>query len=99
MNPDASIADPGLKMEAYYDEKAKRWIFPGEDPAEVAKPLAPPPTMPAAKKTAETPVKADANDPLAALMSPPVQRTPNRGIGGGGDEGGAGVWEGDPPAP
>ena len=61
-------------MQAYYDEKLKRWIFPGDDPAEVAKPLAPPPIIP--KTTDDTPstpapTAPASNDPLAALMAPP----------------------------
>lgn len=66
-------------MQAYYDKKLKRWIFPGDDPAEVAKPLAPPPIAP--KKTSEAPATplvgapaAASNDPLAALMAPPSSR-------------------------
>ena len=90
MNPDASIADTGGKMEAYYDEKLKRWIFPDDDPDEVAKPLAPPPIIPAKKNTEgnddmQTPSKAANNDPLASLMAPP-SRTPNSlGTKGGSD--------------
>ena len=73
-------------MQAYYDEKLKRWIFPGDDPATVAKPLPPPPTMPITKKGSEmqntkTPLKE--NDPLASLMAPP-SRTPQHGVGQGG---------------
>jgi hypothetical protein len=61
-------------MQAYYDEKLKRWIFPGDDPAEVAKPLAPPPIM--TPKTSDgaavvSSTLAASNDPLAALMAPP----------------------------
>ena len=69
----ATKADMGGKMEAYYDKKLKRWIFPGDDPAEVAKPLAPPPTIPKASDTPATPAPAAAssNDPLAMLMAPP----------------------------
>ena len=66
-------------MQAYYDEKLKRWIFPGDDPAEVAKPLAPPPIIPKSSDTTTlipvTPTRSN-NDPLAALMAPP----PSRGI-------------------
>ena len=62
-------------MQAYYDEKLKRWIFPGDDPAEVAKPLAPPPIIPKTSDAApSTPAPAEtpaSNDPLAALMAPP----------------------------
>ena len=69
----AVVCDPGLAMEAYYDEKLKRWIFPGDDPAEVAKPLAPPPTIPKTTGGPSTPAPsvAASNDPLAALMAPP----------------------------
>ncbi|CAM9622634.1 unnamed protein product, partial [Ectocarpus fasciculatus] len=43
--PEAKHADVGNDMEAYYDEKAKRWVFPGEDPGEaVTGPPPPPPT-------------------------------------------------------
>jgi len=34
----AKISDGGEKMEAYYDEKLKRWIFPEEDLSEAAAP-------------------------------------------------------------
>jgi hypothetical protein len=78
MNPDATEADVGGKMEAYYDEKVKRWIFPGDDPQEVAKPLAPPPTTPAVKgnKEAMSTPTAASNDPLAMMMAPPTRTTP-----------------------
>lgn len=75
----ATVADVGEEMQAYYDEKLKRWIFPGDDPAEVAKPLAPPPIIPKSSDTTTlipvTPARSN-NDPLAALMAPP----PSRGI-------------------
>jgi len=65
-------------MQAYYDEKLKRWIFPGDDPAEVAKPLAPPPIIPkmtdAAPSTPAAPASTASIDPLAALMAPPPSR-------------------------
>jgi len=68
------VADVGEEMQAYYDKKLKRWIFPGDDPAEIAKPLGPPPLVP--KKTAEAPATptAASNDPLAALMAPALSR-------------------------
>jgi len=50
------------------------WIFPGDDPAEVAKPLAPPPAM---GQIPTEEVKKDDNgpkDPLASMMAPPVSR-------------------------
>jgi len=58
----------------------KRWIFPGDDPAEVAKPLAPPPIMKSSDKAPSTPAPAPAasNDPLAALMAPPSRATSAR---------------------
>lgn len=74
-------------MEAYYDEKLKRWIFPGDDPAEVAKPLGPPPTIPSKRDIDETKPGTHTparNDPLAALMAPPG-RTPDRALSKGGD--------------
>lgn len=63
-------------MEAYYDEKTKRWVFPGEDPDEAA-PAAPsmPPTASQLAAPGPSPQQPthgpEANDPLAALMAPP----------------------------
>jgi hypothetical protein len=74
-------------MEAYYDKKLERWIFPGDDPAEIAKPLAPPPTTPMVKSDS-TPVstpKPASDDPLAAMMAPPSRSrltTPNSALRG-----------------
>ena len=61
-------------------QKLKRWIFPGDDPAEVAKPLAPPPIMKSNDKAPSTPAPAPAasNDPLAALMAPPSRASTGR---------------------
>lgn len=72
----ATVADVGEEMQAYYDEKLKRWIFPGDDPAEVAKPLAPPPIIPKSTDAPATPAPAApiSSDPLAALMAPPPSR-------------------------
>lgn len=77
-------ADVGNKMEAYYDKKEKRWVFPDETPEDKAAvlPSAPPtaaqlnqsasPTGPRAASPAPAPTPGmDANDPLAALMAPP----------------------------
>ena len=76
MNPDATTADIGESMQAYFDEDKKVWVFPGEDPAEVAKPAPPPPiSMNTEKKEEEKPKPDMAKDPLAAMMAPP-QRTP-----------------------
>jgi hypothetical protein len=75
LNPDATEADVGDAMEAYYDDKLKRWIFPGDDPNEVAKPLAPPPTTPISSRSAPTPI-SNVNDPLSMMMAPPSRSTP-----------------------
>ncbi len=72
----ATVADVGEEMQAYYDEKLKRWIFPGDDPAEVAKPLAPPPIVPKTPVAPTPSAPTASNDPLAALMAPP----PSRGL-------------------
>lgn len=60
-------------MQAYFDTNLKVWVFPGEDPADVAAPLPPPPKMsrtPDKSAIAEEP-KQQSNDPLAAMMAPP----------------------------
>lgn len=81
LNPDATQADLGEQMQAYYDEKRKVWVFPGEDPEEKAKPIGPPPTTPMASSPApaplqdESPAVQKSSDPLAAMMQPP-KRTP-----------------------
>lgn len=79
LNPDATTADLGDGLgEAYYDDKIKRWVFPGDNLEELAKPLAPPPMV-----LPTTPQAEDRNsgtgevkDPLAAMMAPP-QRGPS----------------------
>ena len=77
LNPEATQADIGGEMEAYYDEKLKRWIFPGDDPTEIAKPLAPPPTTPVVKDTVASAPMPATNDPLASLMAPPTRSSPS----------------------
>lgn len=84
LNPKATTADLGEVMEAYYDADKKVWVFPGEDPAELAKPIGPPPTTPVVAATAAStsngdvePAKPPSNDPLAAMMAPPT-RLPSR---------------------
>ena len=78
LNPDAtSCTLPDNEEQAYYDKERKVWVFPGEDPAEVAKPIAPPPIIPAAtseKESTPAPAPAPSNDPLAQLMAPPPVR-------------------------
>lgn len=72
LNPEATTADLGEGMQAYYDEDKKVWVFPGEDPAEKAKPLPPPPTpMDMTSKVEVKPEPDMATDPLAAMMAPP----------------------------
>jgi hypothetical protein len=73
LNPDATTADLGDKMEAYYDEKLKVWVFPGEDPVERAKPIGPPPVAVAVvnDKNDATTATTPTMDPLAAMMAPP----------------------------
>jgi hypothetical protein len=67
-------------MDAYYDDKLKRWVFPGDDLEELAKPLGPPPTAPMATPRSvsddKSSGKSEAIDPLAAMMAPP-QRGPS----------------------
>lgn len=83
INPDAhevTLEESGEK--AYYDEKRKIWVFPGDNPDELAKPIGPPPTM--AKAPADSPATPAAEesksaaplDPLAAMMAPP-KRAPS----------------------
>lgn len=70
--PDATTADLGEGMQAYYDEKLKVWVFPGKDPDEVPTPIGRPPTTALTEKE-ESP-KAESStpqDPLAAMMAPP----------------------------
>ena len=76
LNPDAKeIHLPEDEGQAYYDKELKRWIFPGDDPAELAKPMAPPPM--AMKKEEEKPKEDDKpKDAASMLMAPP----PSRGI-------------------
>jgi hypothetical protein len=82
LNPDAHE----VKLEesadkAYYDEKRKVWVFPGDNPDELAKPIGAPPTIPAAGPSTPGPTvanesKTTPNDPFAALMAPP-KRAPS----------------------
>jgi len=66
-------------MEAYFDEKLKRWVFPGDDLAELAKPLPPPPTslsMDISGQENVVPLKLqnEVQDPLSSLLAPPSLR-------------------------
>jgi hypothetical protein len=106
MNPDATTADMGEGMQAYFDEKNKVWVFPGEDPAEKAKPVGPPPMVTTPAKPAPETAPNPSTDPLAAMMAPPRRgpsamrvrsmQTPQRpGLGVGGS--GGGPMPGAPP--
>eukprot|EP00559_Dactyliosolen_fragilissimus_P008136 CAMPEP_0184872466 /NCGR_PEP_ID=MMETSP0580-20130426/41303_1 /TAXON_ID=1118495 /ORGANISM="Dactyliosolen fragilissimus" /LENGTH=1076 /DNA_ID=CAMNT_0027375267 /DNA_START=19 /DNA_END=3250 /DNA_ORIENTATION=- len=71
-------AHTGEKMEAYFDEKSKRWIFPGDDPAEVSKPLPPPPQSMKKNISNVSPSTTPSlpSDPLSSLMAPPTRGAP-----------------------
>jgi hypothetical protein len=80
----------GEGSQVYYNKDTKVWVFPGEDPAERARPIGPPPTVTTTPaKSAPPTAPVPSNDQLAALMAPPPrgrpgQTTPNRsgfGIG------------------
>lgn len=76
LNPDATKADLGEGMQAYYDADKKVWVFPGDDPAELAKPIGPPPITPSSATTTSvsaSSARAPPNDPLAAMMLPPTR--------------------------
>jgi hypothetical protein len=91
LNPEAKMADLGEGMQAYYDADKKVWVFPGDDPAELAKPIGPPPITPVvtASSLEVSPVlpgPTPKNDPLSAMMMPPTripsaQRAKARGTG------------------
>ncbi|GMF38180.1 unnamed protein product [Phytophthora fragariaefolia] len=59
MNPEAKVAKLGEQMEAYYDEKTKRWVFPGETASEE-------PTMPSAPPTGPMPGSAPGSSATGA---------------------------------
>jgi len=69
------VADLGQKNEAYYDDKLKRWVFPGDDLTEISKPLAPPPTAVTAVANDDKKEEIKSDDALSMLMAP-VGRTP-----------------------
>ena len=84
---DAYVVDlPQEEEKAYYDEKRKVWVFPGDNPDELVKPIGPPPTMGASSiPSTPAPQPSASSDPLAAMMAPPsrgpasMKRT---GVGG-----------------
>ena len=78
LHPDAHVATVGGEMEAYYDEKERRWIFPGDDPNEAPPSAGPPPTTPVAAKpeSSEESKPVAPADPLSMMMAPPPGRRP-----------------------
>lgn len=77
LNPNAVTVElPDEGEQPYYDNELKVWVFPGEDPAEKAKPIGPPPKVPDASMAApKAEPAADPNDPLASMMAPPPRIT------------------------
>eukprot|EP00536_Pseudo-nitzschia_multiseries_P011688 jgi/Psemu1/308430/fgenesh1_kg.411_\ len=72
LNPDAKQCHlPENEEQPYFDKELKRWVFPGDDPAELAKPMAPPPTV--IKKEDEV-KKEEPKDAISSLMAPPPSR-------------------------
>jgi hypothetical protein len=67
---------PDEDEKPYYDKERKVWVFPGENPEDVAKPIAPPPTMVSAPTEPVEPAPSAPLDPLAALMAVPSSRAP-----------------------
>ena len=69
--PEATVAHEGKQMEAYFDDKLGRWVFP-DDPQDEGDPSPPPapPTAPA-PEPGPSPAPDQDDDPLAALMAPP----------------------------
>jgi hypothetical protein len=78
LNPDAHAVNmPDNQEKAYFNKEKGVWVFPGEDPAELAKPIAPPPIIPKAttgQRSTPAPAPPHSNDPLAQLMAPPPVR-------------------------
>jgi len=72
INPDATeVALPENEEKPYYDEQRKVWVFPGDNPDDLVKPIAPPPTMANLAPMKQAPEPSKPNDPLAAMMAPP----------------------------
>eukprot|EP00934_Nitzschia_sp_Nitz4_P008522 Nitzschia sp. Nitz4//scaffold34_size148208//91553//101858//NITZ4_002988-RA/size148208-snap-gene-0.209-mRNA-1//1//CDS//3329548819//8512//frame0 len=72
INPDATeVVLPDNEEKPYYDEKRKVWVFPGDNPDELVKPVAPPPTAMQKSTEPAAPEPETSNDPLAAMMAPP----------------------------
>lgn len=72
-------ADLGGKLEAYYDQEKKRWIFPDDDPNTVDLASGPPPTTTELEKKGQGPTPTEVqtcDDPLSLMMAPPPSRLP-----------------------
>mmetsp|Transcript_26056 Transcript_26056/g.55833 ORF Transcript_26056/g.55833 Transcript_26056/m.55833 type:complete len:202 (+) Transcript_26056:296-901(+) len=87
LNPDAKECHlPDDEEQPYFDKDLKRWIFPGDDPAEVGKPLAPPPTVAKTEEDSAAKEKEDnePKDAISSMMAPPPSRlsAKKRSIGG-----------------
>jgi len=78
LNPDAHAVNlPDNEEKAHFNKELGVWVFPGEDPAELAKPIAPPPIIPklgTEQPSTPAPPQPASNDPLAQLMAPPPVR-------------------------
>ncbi len=97
INPDATeVSLPENEEKPYYDENRKVWVFPGDNPDDLVKPIAPPPTMAATRPSDPLPVPEAPLDPLAAMMAPPprVPSSIRRPALGGASRGYSGTIQG-----
>lgn len=78
MNPEAKVAQLGVRMEAYYDEEKKCWVFPGETAAEEPMMPSAPPIGPL---PGSTPSSSSGGPPGA--MGPPGTHSAPGSISGG----------------
>lgn len=91
LNPDAKECYlPDNEEQPYYDEKLKRWVFPGDDLDELSKPMAPPPIISKKEDEATKPKEPEKpKDAVSSMMAPPparmpgAKKTPLRGMLGG----------------
>jgi hypothetical protein len=98
--PNAKIANTGGKLEAYYDEKLGRWIFPGDDVNAVTPSVGPPPVKPVSIATTTTSATGSGSDDkvnhdnnTVTNKPPPMLSSSNStnklGTAGGGGGGGS----------
>ena len=71
LDSEGTIAHTGKEMEAYYDEKLKRWVFPGDE--DTGGPVGPPPPPPMKMETTQQPTEQPTGA-IAAMMKPPQFR-------------------------